>query len=67
MPLDLWHMKKTTAVKLFGTQYRLAKALGISQAAVSHWDELVPELSARRICDLKGIEFDARPYQRKRA
>ena len=57
-------MKKSAAIKLFKTQYRLAKALGISQAAVSRGPERVPELSARRICDLRGMEFDAKPYQR---
>lgn len=42
----IWHgepMKTSEAVEFFKTQEALAKALGISQAAVSQWGETVPK------------------------
>ena len=37
-------MKKKDAIQFFETQEKLAKALGISQAAVGEWGEDVPDL-----------------------
>lgn len=35
-------MKKTDVLSHFGTQQKVADALGISQRAVSGWDEVIP-------------------------
>lgn len=42
-------MKKVTAIKHFGSAAKLAKALGISKSAVSHWEEEIPELRAYQL------------------
>ena len=42
-------MKKSDAVDYFGSQRKLAAALGISQPAVSQWGEQVPERFAYRL------------------
>lgn len=39
-------MKTSDVIAHFGTQERVAEALGISQAAVSQWGETVPKLRA---------------------
>jgi DNA-binding transcriptional regulator YdaS (Cro superfamily) len=59
-------MHKYKAVKLFGSDYRLAKALGIHRSAVSRWGRIVPELRARQIADLSAgkLTFDPKLYTR---
>lgn len=42
-------LSKQSAIKMFGSQAKLAKALGISRAAVAQWGETVPEFQALRI------------------
>jgi len=42
-------LSKQSAVKMFGSQAKLAKALGISRAAVAQWGDTVPQLQAFRI------------------
>lgn len=42
-------MLKTDVVAHFGTQAAIAKSLGITEAAVSLWDEVIPEGSAYKI------------------
>lgn len=42
-------MYKKDVVNHFGTQRAVAKALGISDAAVSQWKEIVPEKDAYRL------------------
>ncbi|MER2492339.1 Cro/CI family transcriptional regulator [Catenovulum sediminis] len=42
-------MKKSDAIAYFGTQKKLADALGISQPAVAYWGEEVPQLQAYRL------------------
>lgn len=45
-------MKKADAVLHFGSQSKLAKALGLTKSAVSQWDEHVPALRAYQIQSL---------------
>jgi DNA-binding transcriptional regulator YdaS (Cro superfamily) len=44
-------LSKERAVKLFGTQAALAKALGITRSAVAQWlpGQPIPEIQAMRI------------------
>lgn len=42
-------MKKQDVIKHFGTQLAVAKALGVSAAAVSKWPGLIPELQAMKL------------------
>ena len=43
-------MKKQDAIKLAGSAIKLAKVLGITKGAVSHWNEDIP----------KGREYELR-------
>ena len=47
-------MKKDEVLAYFGTQVQLAKALGISQAAISKWPDQVPMLRQYQIERLTG-------------
>jgi len=52
-------MKKAKAIKLFGTQVALARAIGIGKAAVSDWPDPLPPRIADRViaaCVRKGID-----------
>ncbi|MCT8874176.1 Cro/CI family transcriptional regulator [Shewanella xiamenensis] len=42
-------MKKVAAIAHFGSQVKLAAAIGVSQAAISKWPDDVPELRAYQI------------------
>ena len=44
-------MKKSDAIKIFGGNNKLAKALGKTPGAVSQWDE---EMSEQRINEIIG-------------
>lgn len=56
-------MKKSDAIKHFGSQTRLAEAINVSQAAISKWPEDVPELRAYQIEHLTGGELKANTEQ----
>lgn len=45
-------MTKDEAIKAFGSQAKLAEALGLSRAAVSLWGETVPPLRAYQIREI---------------
>ena len=64
-------MKKSDAIKPFGTAYRLAKTLGITPAAVYRWSDPIPELRAYQIREIlsKGGNDDVKknPAQDKNA
>lgn len=56
-------MTKTKAVKYFGSQGKLADALGINQASISQWnEEAIPKL---REFEIKEI-LEKRKTKRKR-
>ncbi len=60
---------KKTAIAYFETQKGVAKALGITQAAVSKWPELIPEKQALRLALLtnNGLQYDPCMYSAKSA
>ena len=49
LKLALSDMQKTTVICHFGDVSKAAKAVGVSQAAVSKWGEVIPEKQAFRI------------------
>lgn len=51
-------MKKETAIKAFGSPAALARALGISPAAVYQWGEDVPRLRVYELREL-GVPEDS--------
>lgn len=59
-------MRKLDAVNHFGSQRALADALGISEQAVSMWDELIPEGRAYQLESITGgkLKADPRTYRR---
>lgn len=61
-------MKTKRAILYFGTAAKLARALNISNAAVSRWGEYVPPASAARLEKLTGGElvFEPLAYRRHR-
>ena len=54
-------MRKTEAVDHFGSQRALAAALGITEQAVSLWDELVPEGRAYQLESITGGKLRVDP------
>lgn len=56
-------MTKSDAVKYFGNVSRLAAALNISQAAVSQWNDDIPELRAHQLEKLTGGALQACPAE----
>ena len=49
-------MKKIDVITYFGTQEKVAQALGIRQACVSRWGETIPRLRAYQIESItKGV------------
>jgi DNA-binding transcriptional regulator YdaS (Cro superfamily) len=60
--LNIRPMKTTDAVRHFGTATKLARALGISKAAVSQWGASVPELRKLQLEKLMaGAASDEEP------
>jgi len=55
-------MRKKQVIDHFGTQRAVARALGISDAAVSQWKEIIPEKDAYR---LEIVTAGALKYQEK--
>lgn len=60
-------MLKTHAVKKFETLAGVAKALGVTYAAVWQWGDVVPELSARKLQDITNGELKVDPKLYRRA
>ena len=58
-------MNKSDAIAHFGTQSEIGEVLGISQAAVSKWPDLIPEKQALKLSILtKGaLVYDAAAYK----
>lgn len=61
-------MLKADAVKFFGTEAQLARALGINQSAIQAWGDVIPRGSA---CELElitahALQVDWTLYKRRR-
>lgn len=59
-------MYKKTVIDYFGTQRSVAKALGISDAAVSQWKDIIPEKDAYRleIVTAGALKYDDAAYRK---
>ncbi len=57
-------MKTKDAIQEFGSQAALARALGISRAAVAKWGDDVPRLREYEILDLRRERDDRREYEK---
>lgn len=59
-------MHKQNVIDHFGTQRAVAKALGISDAAVSQWKEIIPEKDAYRleIVTAGALKYDEAAYRK---
>jgi hypothetical protein len=53
------------AIRHFGSKAKLAKALDVSQPAVSRWGDRVPEKRAARLCLMTDgvLVYDPKDYQ----
>lgn len=62
-------MRKADAVEHFGSQRALAAALGITEQAVSLWDDLVPEGRAYQLESITGrkLRVDPASYHAQKA
>ncbi|HDR2461519.1 TPA: hypothetical protein QCI23_000626 [Enterobacter ludwigii] len=58
-------MKTETVISFFGTKTAVARALGISQVAVTRWGPVVPEKRAARLSLMTNGEliYDPKDYQ----
>ncbi|WP_104557235.1 Cro/CI family transcriptional regulator [Enterobacter sichuanensis] len=58
-------MKTETVISFFGTKTAVARALGISQVAVTRWGSVVPEKRAARLSLMTNGEliYDPKDYQ----
>ncbi|ENG36819.1 regulatory protein cro [Escherichia coli P0305260.9] len=59
-------MYKKDVIDHFGTQRAVAKALGISDAAVSQWKEVIPEKDAYRleVVTAGALKYQERAYRK---
>lgn len=57
-------MKTSDAAAHFGSEYKVAQALGINQSNLTRWKHKVPEVWARRLHDMTGgkLRFDPTEY-----
>ncbi|PHM59152.1 Rha family transcriptional regulator [Xenorhabdus stockiae] len=54
-------MYKKEAVKFFGSQKVIAEKLNVSDAAVSQWKEIIPELAALKLNRITNGKLKYRP------
>jgi hypothetical protein len=54
-------MEKQKAIKLAGSQTKLAEVLGVSQAAISQWGQDVPMMRIYQLKSLKPEWFIGEP------
>lgn len=59
-------MKKTDAAAYFGSNSKLASALGIAPASVSQWGKIIPEKQALRLDKLTegSLKYDPTLYKK---
>lgn len=62
-------MIKAEAVRHYGSQKKLASILGVSDAAVSRWGEIIPEKQAFRLERITegGLRYRPELYRKGRA
>lgn len=60
-------MRKTDVVKHFGSQKAVAEALGLTEAAISAWDDDIPKGRAYELQVLTGGKLKAQPPKEKHA
>lgn len=60
-------MKKTEAIDIFGSEAKLAQALGLSRSAVNQWGDEVPQLRAYQIRDILAERSAEQPHQEQQA
>ena len=66
-------MNKADAIRWYGTEAELARAVGISRQAVNKWPAIVPKGSAMDLAEITGGEkrkgvrliYDRAVYRRK--
>lgn len=60
-------MRKKDVLEFFGSGAAVARALEYTEGAVSQWDEVIPELSARKLHDITSgkLRFDPKLYQKR--
>ena len=57
-------MRKADVLKVYKTNVAVADALGISDAAVSQWDEIIPPLAAHELAKKdERLKFDPSLYE----
>lgn len=58
-------MKTEIVISFFGTKTAVARALGISQVAVTRWGDVVPEKRAARLSLMTNgaLVYDPKAYQ----
>lgn len=54
-------MHRDDAIKFFGSPAAVARALGITRAAVSKWPEVIPEGSAYKLEVVTGGKLRVKP------
>ncbi|MCP9270430.1 Cro/CI family transcriptional regulator [Xenorhabdus sp. XENO-1] len=59
-------MYKSSVVDFYGSQRKIARALGISDQAVSHWKSVIPEKAALRLERITSgaLKYDASLYRK---
>jgi DNA-binding transcriptional regulator YdaS (Cro superfamily) len=55
-------MTKQEAITFFGTQHKLAKALGLKQPAISNWGDIVPRHHQPYLEKISGGVLKAAPH-----
>jgi DNA-binding transcriptional regulator YdaS (Cro superfamily) len=60
-------MRKSTVIKHYRSAANVARALDITEAAVSQWKEIIPPMAAHRIAalnpDVEELRFNPRLYR----
>ena len=66
IPIEVSTMKKISAITYFKSTPQLAISLGISQAAVSRWGEIIPEKQALRLERITegALKYDPALYKK---
>ncbi|MCJ4718365.1 Cro/CI family transcriptional regulator [Klebsiella pneumoniae] len=61
-------MKTETVIRFFGTKTAVARALGISQVAVTRWGTVVPEKRAARLEHVTAgaLKYDPTFYEEQK-